>query len=402
MPRALLLENPHSLADGEFARAGIEVERIRGALDEDDLIAALDGVDILGIRSKTTVTRKVFEECPQLTTIGTFSIGTNQIDLGAAAEAGVGVFNAPYSNTRSVVELAIAEIIALSRRMTVKDRLLHDGVWDKSADGAHEIRGKTLGIVGFGNIGMQVSVVAEALGMRVVYYDIAERLSIGNAKRMGSLEELLEVSDVVTLHVDGRAANDGFFGREQFDMVKPGTIFLNLARGPVIDVEALRDKVLDGTIVGAGVDVYPSEPKSNGDPFESCLSGLPNVILTPHIGGSTEEAQRSISLFVSKKMTDYWRKGSTEMSVSLPEIAASPAQHSLYRVAWVHRNTPGVLAMVNQEFAEHGANIDAQQLATLGDIGYMVTDISTEIPQSAIAALRRAPATIRLRVLSRD
>lgn len=400
--RALLLENPHSNADAAFARAGIEVIRHRGALDEDDLIEALDGIDILGLRSKTQVSARVFEAHPQLTAIGAFCIGTNQIDLAAASKAGVAVFNAPYSNTRSVVELAVAEIIALCRRLPVLDKSLHKGLWEKNASGAHEIRGRTLGIVGFGNIGMQLSVVAEALGMRVCYYDTAEKLTIGNARRMRSLEELLEVSDIVSLHVDGRASNEGLFGEEQFALMKPGAYFLNLSRGFVVDVDALAARLADGRIAGAGVDVFPAEPKANGDPFDSPLMGAPNVILTPHIGGSTEEAQRGIGLFVSEKLVDYWRKGSTDMSVNLPIIAASPAHSSLYRIAWVHENMPGALAMVNSAFASHGANIDAQQLATSGEIGYMVTDISSEIPAQAVQQLAQEPSTIRLRVLSRD
>lgn len=402
MTRALLLENPHSNADAAFARAGIEVVRHRGALDEADLIDALDGIDILGIRSKTEVTRKVLEARPNLLSIGTFSIGTNQIDLEAATSQGVGVFNAPYSNTRSVVELAIGEIISLSRRLPVQDKALHQGIWEKSATGSHEVRGRTLGIIGFGNIGMQLSVVAEALGMRVVFYDTAEKLVIGNARRMNSLEELLEVADIVTIHVDGRAENKNFFGEKQFAMMKPGAIFLNLSRGFVVDVDALAERIKQGYIAGAGVDVFPSEPRKNGDTFESVLTGLDNVILTPHVGGSTEEAQRAIGLFVSEKLVSYYRKGDTDMSVNMPQINGSPAHSSRYRIAWVHTNMPGALAKVNQVFAESGANIEAQQLATQGQIGYMVTDISSNIPQDAVKALADSPETIRLRVLSRD
>ncbi|MBM9433140.1 phosphoglycerate dehydrogenase [Flaviflexus equikiangi] len=402
MTRALLLENPHSNADAAFARAGIEVVRHRGALDEDDLIAALDGFDMLGIRSKTEVTSKVIEAHPNLLAIGTFSIGTNQINLDAATDRGVAVFNAPYSNTRSVVELAIGEIISLSRRLPVQDKALHQGIWDKSATGAHEVRGRTLGIIGFGNIGMQLSVVAEALGMRVVFYDTAEKLVIGNARRMNSMEELLEVADIVSIHVDGRASNKNFFGEREFAMMKPGAIFLNLSRGFLVDIDALAARLTDGTVAGAGIDVFPTEPRANGDPFESVLTGMPNVILTPHVGGSTEEAQRAIGLFVSEKMVGYFRKGATDMSINMPQIVDSPAKSSRYRIAWVHSNMPGALAMVNRVFAESGANIDAQQLATQGQIGYVVTDISSNIPEDAIAELARAEATIRLRVLSRD
>lgn len=402
MTRALLLENPHSNADAAFMRAGIDVERHRGALEEDDLISALDGVDILGIRSKTEVTQKVIDAHPDLLAIGTFSIGTNQIDVDAATNGGVAIFNAPYSNTRSVVELAIGEIIALSRRLPVQDKALHQGIWDKSATGAHEVRGRTLGIIGFGNIGVQLSVVAEAIGMKVVFYDTAEKLVIGNARRMNSMEELLEVSDIVSIHVDGRASNKNFFGEREFAMMKPGAIFLNLSRGFLVDIEALAARIESGYLAGAGVDVFPTEPRANGDPFTSVLTGLPNVILTPHVGGSTEEAQRAIGLFVSEKLVSYFRKGGTDMSTNMPQIVDSPAQSARYRIAWVHSNTPGALAKVNQVFAESGANIDAQQLATQGQIGYMVTDISSNIPEDAIAELAAAEETIRLRVLSRD
>lgn len=401
MTRALLLENPHSNADASFARAGIEVTRVSGALDEAELIDALEGHEILGIRSKTTVPRSVFEAHPQLTTVGAFCIGTNQIDLRAASDHGVAVFNAPYSNTRSVVELAVAEIISLARRLPVQNRDLHAGVWQKDASGAHEVRGRTLGIVGFGNIGIQLSVVAEALGMKVVFFDTAEKLVIGNARRMRSLEELLEVSDIVSIHVDGRPENDTFFGEKQFAQMKPGAIFLNLSRGFVVDVNALAARLADGRISGAGVDVFPAEPKSNGDPFDSVLTGLPNVILTPHIGGSTEEAQRSIGLYVSEKLTSYWRKGATDMSVNLPHIVSSPSQSSLHRIAWVHRNMPGALARVNQLFADNGANIDAQQLATQDDIGYMVTDISSPLPADVLRTMEEADGSIRLRILTR-
>lgn len=402
MTRALLLENPNSNADAAFARAGIHVSRHRGALEESALIDSLEDVHILGIRSKTRVSRAVFEAHPQLTAIGAFCIGTNQIDLEAASDHGVAVFNAPYSNTRSVVELAIGEIISLARRLPVQDKALHGGTWFKESDGAHEVRGRTLGIVGFGNIGMQLGVIAEALGMKVLFYDTAEKLAIGNARRMRSLDELLELSDIVSLHVDGRPENTGLFGAEQFDKMKPGAIFLNLSRGFVVDVDALAERIADGRISGAGVDVYPSEPAASGDSFESVLTGLPNVILTPHIGGSTEEAQRSIGLFVSEKLVSYWRKGATDMSVNIPNISTSPAHSSLYRITWAHQNMPGALAMVNQMFAQAGANIDAQQLATDGSVGYMVTDISSPIPVDALRALENAPSNIRLRVLSRE
>ncbi|MFT0847875.1 phosphoglycerate dehydrogenase [Actinomycetaceae bacterium L2_0104] len=402
MARILLLENPHPSADEVFAKAGHEIVRVTGALQGQDLIDALEGVQILGIRSKTSVTRDVIEACPDLVAIGAYCIGTNQIDLQAASDNGVAVFNAPYANTRSVVELAIGEAIALTRHLPEKNEALHRHVWEKSANGAHEVRGKTLGIVGYGSIGTQLSVLAEAMGMRVLFFDIAERLAIGNAKRVRSLDQLLAAADIVSLHVDGRAANKGFFGRDEMEKMKPGAILINLSRGSIVDIEALCDKLADGSISGAGIDVFPDEPNANGDPFDSPLIQFPNVLLTPHIGGSTLEAQESIGYFVSGKMMDYLRKGNTELSVNIPNIESSPSASSLYRIAWIHENTPGALARVNQIFANAGANINAQILATEGEIGYMVTDISGELPAGAVELLSLSKQNIRLRVLKRE
>jgi D-3-phosphoglycerate dehydrogenase len=397
--RALLLENLHPLATRILTSAGIEVTRVQGALDEDELADALDGVHILGIRSKTHVTDQVLAGAPDLLTIGAFCIGTNQIDLSSAAHRGVAVFNAPFSNTRSVVELAIGEIIALTRRLTERDKALHAGTWDKSARGAHEVRGRTLGIVGYGNIGSQLSVVAEALGLTVVFYDTAEKLALGNARRIDTLDELLAVADIVSLHVDGRPGNAGLVSKDRFERMKPGALFLNLSRGFLVDYAALRDAIVSGHIAGAAIDVFPDEPKAQGDPFESDLRGLPNVILTPHIGGSTEEAQESIGQFVATKLRDYLTHGTTGLSVNLPMLSLEPSSEEAHRLAHLHRNTPGVLALVNQTFAEHGANIEGQLLATRGDLGYVVTDIGCELPDEAVAALEEMPDTIRLRVL---
>ncbi len=397
--RALLLESVHPLATQILASAGMEVTRVPGALDEDELIDALDGVQVLGIRSKTQVTDRVLAAAQDLLAIGAFCIGTNQIDLASAGHRGVAAFNAPFSNTRSVVELAIGEIIALTRRLTERDKALHAGVWDKSARGAHEIRGRTLGIVGYGNIGSQLSVVAEALGMRVVFYDTAEKLALGNAHRLESLDELLAVADVVSLHVDGRPGNAGLIGRDRFERMRPGSLFLNLSRGFLVDYGALREAIAAGHVAGAAVDVFPDEPKAQGDPFDSELRGLANVILTPHIGGSTEEAQESIGQFVAAKLRDYLTHGTTGLSVNLPTLSLEPSSDDAHRLAHLHRNTPGVLALVNQTFAEHGANIEGQLLATRGDLGYVVTDIGCELPDEAVAALEEMPDTIRLRVL---
>ncbi|MCK9795555.1 phosphoglycerate dehydrogenase [Isoptericola sp. 4D.3] len=396
MLRALLLENVHPVAAQNLRDAGIDVVTRPGALDEAELIESLADFQILGIRSKTTVTRKVLESVPGLQAVGTFSIGTNQIDLEAAAAHGVAVFNAPYSNTRSVVELAISEIIALTRRLTVRDKALHDGVWDKTADGSHEVRGRTLGIIGYGNIGSQLSVLAENLGMRVVFYDTAEKLALGNAHRVETVEELLAQADAVTIHVDGRPGNAGLFGADLFAGMKPGAIFLNLSRGFVVDVEALRENILSGHLGGAAVDVFPTEPKKRGDEFTSPLRGLPNVILTPHVGGSTEEAQEAIGEFVSKKVRDFVATGSTTLSVNLPNLQL--AHTGVGRIMLLHRNVPGVLARVNQVFADHGANIEAQMLATRGEIGYVVTDISDVTQRGASAKLQAMDSTIRLRI----
>jgi D-3-phosphoglycerate dehydrogenase len=377
--------------------AGYEVETRSGALDESELITALEGVHVLGIRSKTQVSAAVLKARPDLLAIGVFAIGTNQIDLEAATSYGVAVFNAPYSNTRSVVELALAEIIALTRRVTEYDRSLHAGIWNKTADGAHEVRGRTLGIVGYGNIGTQLSVLAENLGMRVVFFDIQERLALGNARRMNTLNDLLRVSDVVSLHVDGRSANKGFFGAEQFGAMKPSSVFLNLSRGFVIDVDALKEAIVSGHICGAAVDVFPQEPKKNGEPFESPLRGLPNVILSPHVGGSTEEAQQAIGVFVAAKIRDYLEAGSTMLSVNLPNLQLDK-KNTTGRIMLQHLNVPGVLAAVNKVFAEHGANIEAQALATEGTMGYVVTDISEVDKRGSSAELLAMASTVRLRI----
>ena len=397
--KALLLENVHPLTTEILAAQGIDVETRTGALDENELIDALEGVHILGIRSKTQVTDRVIAASTDLLTIGAFCIGTNQIDLRSAASHGVAAFNAPFSNTRSVVEIALAEIISLTRRLTERDKALHAGIWDKSAEGSHEVRGRTLGIIGYGNIGTQLSVLGENLGMSVVFYDTAEKLSLGNARRMESLEELLAVSDIVTLHVDGRGGNAGLFGEKQFSQMKPGAIFLNLSRGFVVDTGALREAILSHHLAGAAIDVFPHEPKKRGDQFESELRGLPNVILTPHIGGSTLEAQEAIGVFVANKIKDYVRTGTTTLSVNLPNLALENST-GVARVAHLHRNTPGVLAAVNRTLAEHGTNIEGQLLATRGEIGYVVTDAGSVLESAVIDALRSMDQTIKLRVMS--
>jgi D-3-phosphoglycerate dehydrogenase len=397
--RVLLLESIHADAVARLEAEGYHVESVRNALDETELIERIEGVHLLGIRSKTQVTAKVLEGADSLVAIGAFCIGTDQVDLAAAASHGIAVFNAPFSNTRSVVELAVAEIIALTRRLTEKNTGMHNGVWDKAADGSHEIRGRRLGIVGYGNIGTQLSVLAENLGMHVSFYDTADKLALGNARRCASLDELLETSDVVTLHVDGRPGNAGFFGAEQFKRMRKGAIFLNLSRGIVVDHVALREALESGHLSGAAVDVFPKEPKGRGDEFVSELRGLPNVILTPHIGGSTEEAQSDIGDFVANKLAHFVQEGNTTLSVNLPSVAL-PQQPGMSRIVHVHINTPGVLAQVNSILAEHRVNVEGQLLSTRGEYGYLITDIGGGFTDEVLDQLRTMEQTVRLRVLS--
>ena len=398
-PRALLLENIHDDAAFVLRDAGYDVERVQGALTPQALAECLPGVQLLGLRSNTTVSRAALEHADELVAIGAFCIGTNQIDLPAATERGVAVFNAPFSNTRSVVELALSEIIALTRRLTDKSNDMHAGVWDKSAVGSHEVRGRRLGIVGYGNIGSQLSVLAEALGMSVLFYDTADKLALGNARRCGTLEELLGQADVVTLHVDGRVGNSGLFGEDQLARMRPGSVFLNLSRGFVVDHGALRKHIESGHLSGAAVDVFPQEPKQPGEEFVSDLRGLRNVILTPHVGGSTEEAQQDIGNFVAGKLRDYAAEGNTSLSVNLPQVSL-PRPRGTSRLLLLHTNTPGVLATVNGVLADHGLNIEGQLLGTSGALGYVVTDVASLADDEVVPALRSLPETVRLWVLS--
>jgi len=398
LTRALLLENIHPDARARLAKDGCQVDTLPRALAEDELVSAVDGVQLLGIRSGTHVTERVLDAAPGLLAIGAFCIGVNQIDVAAAARRGVAVFNAPFSNTRSVVELALAEIIALTRRLTDKNRQMHAGEWDKSAAGSHEVRGRRLGIVGYGNIGGQLSVLAEALGMTVVFFDTADKLALGNARRCGTLQELLEISDVVTLHVDGRPGNSGLFGAAEFDAMKPGSLFLNLSRGFVVDHASLRRHIESGRLAGAAVDVFPAEPRGRGEEFMSELRGLPNVILTPHVGGSTEEAQQDIGEFVAGKLLDYLDTGATSLSVNLPGVAL-PVVPGTHRLVHLHQNVPGVLAKINQLLAEHDANIEGQLLGTRDELGYVLTDIVPEYTAGMLARLQAMDVTIRLRTV---
>jgi D-3-phosphoglycerate dehydrogenase len=318
------------------------------------------------------------------------------VHLDDAADRGVAVFNAPFSNTRSVVELVLGEIVSLTRRLPEKTSRMHEGIWDKSAKGSHEIRGRTLGIVGYGNIGTQLSNVAEAVGMRVVFFDTADRLAHGNARRVGSLDELLAASDVVSIHVDGRPGNAGLFGADQFAMMKRGAIFINASRGMVVDDGALRANILSGHLSGAAIDVFPIEPKAQGDPFDSPLRGLDNVILTPHVGGSTQEAQEEIGQFVSAKLLGFVNSGSTALSANLPQVAP-PRPPGAFRMGYLHRNIPGVLAGINGLVAEAGANVVGQSLSTRGEHGYVVIDTDVALPEATLSALRRSQQIVWLR-----
>lgn len=394
--KALLLENVHPEAIRVLVERGFEVQTVPRALGEEELIAALEGVELLGIRSTTQVTPHVLANAPRLTAIGAFCIGTNQIALPDATQRGVAVFNAPFSNTRSVVELVIGEIIALARHLTDHNGAMHAGRWVKSAKGAHEIRGRTLGIVGYGNIGSQVSVVAESLGMRVSFYDVVDKLALGNASRCETLEELLAEAETITVHVDGRPSNRGLFSEAEFGQMRPRALFLNLSRGMVVDQTALKRHLDSGHLAGAAVDVFDREPKANGEEFTSPLRGTPNVILTPHVGGSTEEAQKSIGLFVAGKLADYADHGATILSVNLPQVQATRGQG--IRIRHLHRNVPGVLAKINGLLAQLGTNIEGQTLATRGELGYVVLDVAGEVDPEVVRVLAEMPESLRVDV----
>ena len=394
----LLLENVHPVALELLKFEGFNVETYHAAMTEEELCQKIKNVSVLGIRSKTQVSAKVLEQANRLMVIGAFCIGTNQIDLKTATKKGIAVFNAPFSNTRSVVELAIAEMIILIRNIADKSAKMHNGVWDKSAKGSFEVRGKKLGLIGYGNIGTQLSVIAESLGMRVLYYDAEERLSLGNAIKCKTMKELLEQADVISMHVDGRTSNTNLIGKKEFSMMKKGVIFINLSRGHVVDIQALRENILSGKVAGTAIDVFPYEPVSNEEEFASELRGLPNTILTPHIGGSTAEAQENIGHFVPSKIMEYINTGSTSNSVNFPNITL-PILDNAHRLIHIHHNVPGILAKINHVLAENGINIMGQYLKTTESIGYVITDINKEYDKEVIAELRAIEQTIKFRVL---
>lgn len=396
--KVLLLENVHPVAIESFRSQGFDVETYKGAMDEDELVEKIKDVSIIGIRSKTNLTKKVLQNADKLLAIGAFCIGTNQIDLKTAAERGIAVFNAPYSNTRSVVELAIGEMIMLIRKIFPKSNNMHQSVWDKSANNSFEVRGKKLGMIGYGHIGTQLSVIGEALGMEIYFYDIVDKMPIGNAKKCKSMEEVLQTCDVISMHIDGRKSNTNLIGEKEFALMKDGVIFMNLARGSVVDIPALVNAIKSGKVAGAGVDVFPEEPKTNNDPFVSELIGLDNVILSPHIGGSTEEAQEGIGNYVPERLLEYINNGSTTGSVNFPELQLPLLQDS-HRLLHIHKNVPGILAKLNNIFAKHNINITGQYLKTNETLGYVIVDIEKSYSREFVQEIKAIDETIKFRML---
>lgn len=395
--KILLLENVHPVAFDNLSEDGFAVELVKSSLSEDELVEKIKGVHVLGIRSKTKLTPKVIKAANKLLVVGAFCIGTKQIDLETCKNRGIVVFNAPYSNTRSVVELALGEIIMLMRQVFPRSVEMHQGLWQKTAAGSREVRGKNLGIIGYGNIGKQLSVLAEALGMRVYYYDLEDRLALGNAVRCNTLEDLLNVSDVVSLHIDDSPANEGFIGERQINQMRDGAYLLNLSRGYVLDLPAVVSALKSGKLSGAAIDVFPQEPGKNGK-FRSEFQGLQNVILTPHIGGSTEEAQRDIAGFVPNKIMEYINSGNTVDAVNFPNIRL-PRQVNAHRFLHIHKNVPGVMAHINEVLAKYEMNITGQYLSTDDSVGYVITDLDKEYNKDVIKALKKVEHTIKFRVL---
>ena len=397
--KILLLEGIHPSAERIFRDAGYQnIETVKTALTGEELKSRLEGVHFLGIRSRTILTRDIFEAADKLVAVGCYCIGTNQVDLTAATEHGVVVFNAPYSNTRSVAELVLAEAILLLRGIPEKNAKAHRGGWAKTANDSFEIRGKTLGIVGYGSIGAQLSVLAEGLGMRVIFYDVVSKLPLGNASQIPSLEALLGQADIVTLHVPDLPSTRNLIDQERISQMKPKSILINASRGTVVDIDALTKALADSHLLGTAIDVFPVEPKSNNDEFLSPLRGFDNAILTPHIGGSTQEAQENIGVEVAEKLVRYSDNGSTLTSVNFPEVALPPHPNH-HRVLHVHENRPGVLSAINTVFAENQINIGSQFLQTSDKIGYVVIDVDRDYSDVALEKLSEIEGTIRCRVL---
>jgi D-3-phosphoglycerate dehydrogenase len=397
--KILLLENISNAAVRELEAAGYtSIERVGGALSEEQLIKAVKGVHLIGIRSKTRITKNVIEAADKLVAVGAFCIGVNQVDLKAATEKGVAVFNAPYSNTRSVAELIIGLCVMLIRKIADKNVAAHRGEWLKDATGSFELRGKTLGIIGYGNIGSQVSNMAEAMGMHVIYHDVATKLPHGNAKQIRDLKEVLKQSNIVTLHVPSDPTTRNLINADTIKSMRKGSILINHSRGDIVDLGALSKAIKSGKIAGAAVDVFPEEPEKNGDPFESVLQNLPNVILTPHIGGSTEEAQANIGLDVTAKLIKYLDFGTSEGSHTVPPVSLPP-QAGTHRILHIHKNIPGVLGEINSRLSKRGINITGQYLKTNDDIGYVILDVDSKLSKQAFEILKDVKGTVRARMV---
>ena len=397
--KILLLENISDSAIAEFEANGYtEIRKIGGALSEEDLCEAIKGVHIVGIRSKTQITEKILDSADKLLAIGAFCIGTNQIDLKTATKKGIAVFNAPYSNTRSVAELVIGLFVMLIRKISDKNSAAHQGVWLKEATGSFELRGKTLGIIGYGNIGSQVSILAENLGLNVIYYDTLTKLPLGNAKQMKTLKELLKNSDIVTLHVPSDPTTKNMMDEKTLKELKKGAIFVNYSRGDVVDLDALKKNIEKGAISGAAIDVYPQEPQKKGDKFETVLQNLSNVILTPHIGGSTEEAQVNIGTDAASKIIKYLELGISNGSHTVPPVNLPP-QAETHRILHIHENIPGVLSEINSRLSEKNINILGQYLKTTEEIGYVILDVDTKLSQKAFEIMKQVKGTLKTRMV---
>ncbi len=395
----LFLENISEAAIAQFSNNGyVNIKRVSGALSEDDLLKEIKNIHILGIRSKTLITDKALNAAHKLQAIGCFCIGVNQVDLKAATKHGVAVFNAPYSNTRSVAELVIGASIMLVRKIIDKNKAAHDGKWMKDAKGSHELRGKTLGIIGYGNIGSQVSVLAEALGMKILYYDVETKLPLGNAVEAKNIKELLQHSDVVSLHVPELSSTKNLINKNNLKLFKKGAVLINYARGEVVDIAALKQSLDAGHLGGAAIDVFPVEPEKNGDVFKSPLQGLSNILLTPHIGGSTQEAQNNIGLDVGAKLFNYLEKGISTGSHSVPALALPP-QEGAHRILHIHENVPGVMSQINSTLSNNKINILGQYLKTNENIGYVVLDIDKSISKNALELLSKVKHSIKVRIL---
>ena len=394
----LLLEKVDKIAFDLFKEEGYNVESMDGSLNEKDLIKKIKDVSILGIRSKTIISDKVIKSANKLLAIGAFCIGTNQIKFESCNDSGIVVFNAPYSNTRSVVEIVIAQIINLMRKIVIKSNKMHSGVWRKDSLDSFEIRNKVIGIVGYGNIGSQLSVISEALGMKVLYYDIVDKLSIGNAKKCKSLNDLLKNSDIVSLHVDGKKSNTNLISDKEFSIMKEKSILVNYSRGNVVDIDSLIKNIKSKKLMGAALDVFPEEPSNNKEKFKSKVKGIEEIILSPHIGGSTKEAQKNIGSYVPDKIIDFINSGNTSSSVNFPKLSL-PEQSDSHRLIHIHKNQPGVMLKINKIISEYNINIKGQYLKTNEEIGYVITDIDSVYNKEVVKSLKNIPATIKLRVL---